>query len=50
LRAKAEVALGDRFSLRDFHDAVLTAGAVPLDVLDMLVGDWLTHETARLAA
>jgi uncharacterized protein (DUF885 family) len=50
LRAKAEVALGDRFSLRDFHDAVLTAGAVPLDVLDMLVGDWLDRETARLAA
>jgi uncharacterized protein (DUF885 family) len=50
LRAKAEAALGDRFSLRDFHDAVLTAGAVPLDVLDMLVGDWLDRETSRLAA
>ncbi|QMW23789.1 DUF885 domain-containing protein [Sandaracinobacteroides saxicola] len=50
LRARAEAALGDRFSIRDFHDAVLTAGAVPLDVLDMLVEDWLARETGRLAA
>jgi uncharacterized protein (DUF885 family) len=50
LRTKAEAALGDRFLLRDFHDAVLTAGAVPLDVLDSLVGDWIDQETVRLAA
>lgn len=32
-RAKAEKALGDRFNLRAFHDAVLELGSVPLPVL-----------------
>ncbi len=50
LRAKAEAALGDRFTHRDFHDAVLSAGAVTLPVLEDLVEDWLARETATLAA
>jgi len=33
IRDKAKKALGDRFSLRDFHNIVLTTGMVPLDVL-----------------
>lgn len=33
-RAKAEKALGDRFNIRAFHDAVLELGSVPLPVLD----------------
>jgi uncharacterized protein (DUF885 family) len=33
LRDKAKKALGDRFSLRDFHNTVLRTGTVPLDVL-----------------
>jgi uncharacterized protein (DUF885 family) len=33
LRDKVKKALGDRFSLRDFHNMVLTMGTVPLDVL-----------------
>jgi len=32
-RAKAEKALGDKFNLRAFHDAVLEEGSVPLPVL-----------------
>ena len=34
LREKAKQALGERFSLRDYHNLVLTTGVVPLDVLE----------------
>ncbi len=34
LRAKAEKALGPKFDIRDFHEAVLSQGALPLDVLE----------------
>jgi uncharacterized protein (DUF885 family) len=37
LREKARAALGDRFSLRAFHDLVLSTGTVPLPVLEQQV-------------
>ncbi|HVV66353.1 MAG TPA: DUF885 family protein [Rhizomicrobium sp.] len=36
-RAKAEAALGDKFNIRAFHDAVLALGSVPLPVLEARV-------------
>lgn len=41
LRARSEAALGDDFSLRDFHEVVMTAGGVTLPLLDELVDAWI---------
>ncbi len=40
-RAKAEAALGARFNLRAFHDAVLATGSVPLPVLEEQLDAWI---------
>ena len=40
-RAKAEKALGDRFNLRAFHDAVLALGSVPLPVLTARIDQFI---------
>jgi uncharacterized protein (DUF885 family) len=34
LRERAERELGEKFDIRDFHDAILMTGGVPLDMLD----------------
>jgi uncharacterized protein (DUF885 family) len=34
LRELAETELGDRFDIREFHDALLTGGSMPLDILE----------------
>lgn len=41
LRRRATVELGDKFDLRSFHDAVLASGAVPLDVLEGNIANWI---------
>jgi uncharacterized protein (DUF885 family) len=47
LRRRAEAQLGTRFRHRDFHAAVMSAGAVTLPVLDDLVNDWLQRQAGE---
>ncbi|HAV37888.1 MAG TPA: hypothetical protein DCX52_16305 [Massilia sp.] len=47
LRDKAKSELGAKFSLPAFHDMVLSAGSVPLDVLGQLVDGWIAKEKAK---
>jgi len=41
LRAKAQAALGAKFSLKEFHNVVLRAGNVPLAVLEQVIDDYI---------
>jgi uncharacterized protein (DUF885 family) len=41
LREKAKTALGDKFSLREYHNAVLNTGTVPLEILERQVDAWI---------
>lgn len=47
LRLRAERALGDRFDLRDFNDAVLATGSVPLTALEARMDEWMRRQQAR---
>lgn len=49
LRDKAKTALGDKFDIRDYHDVVLKNGAVPLDVLEQLVDQYIADKKATQA-
>ena len=46
LREYAKDQLGDKFSLSNFHDEVLGAGALPLDVLSARVHEWVATQKA----
>ncbi|HEU5350713.1 MAG TPA: DUF885 domain-containing protein [Terracidiphilus sp.] len=46
LRAKAEKELGPKFDIRAFHDEVLSAGSIPLDMLTDRVEAWITAQKA----
>ena len=50
LRDRAEKALGDRFDIRAFHDAILGGGAMPLELLDARVDAWIEQAKADIAA
>jgi len=41
IRTRAEQALGDRFNVRDFHDALLVDGPLPLNLLDQRMDAWI---------
>jgi len=42
LREKAKKALGADFRLAEFHNAVLKNGAVPLDILEEIINDYIS--------
>ena len=44
LRQYAKDQLGDKFSLSNFHDEVLGAGALPLDVLSVRIHEWVAAQ------
>jgi uncharacterized protein (DUF885 family) len=46
LRAEAEKKLGDKFDIRDFHDAVLAHGSVPLFVLEKNMKRFIEQKSA----
>ena len=45
LREQARAELGEAFDIRRFHDAVLLAGALPLDLLEARIEAWIAAET-----
>jgi len=47
LREKAERELGADFDIREFHDAVLTGGGLPLDILRRRIDDYIADVKAR---
>jgi uncharacterized protein (DUF885 family) len=50
LRDRARREIGDGFDIREFHDAVLLSGAVPLDVLEQNVNRWIAAKKATVSA
>ncbi len=46
LRARAQQELGPRFDIRKFHDAILSAGSLPMDMLDARINRWIKREQA----
>jgi len=48
IRRKAEAALGDKFDLRHFHDAILSDGTLPLSLLEAKMLKWISvQQTAK---
>lgn len=44
LRASAESQLGDEFDIREFHDQLLSTGAVPLSVMEAEMNAWIEEK------
>lgn len=47
LREKAKNKLGDQFELKEFHNVVLKNGAVPLDILEEIIDEYISTNLAN---
>ena len=43
-REKAQQALGETFSIKEFHNVILRTGSVPLEVLAQVIDEWITQQ------
>jgi uncharacterized protein (DUF885 family) len=48
LREKAKKALGDKFSIREYHNVVLDTGTVPLDLLERQVDAYIRSKGGKV--
>ncbi|MDZ7588536.1 MAG: DUF885 domain-containing protein [Parasphingorhabdus sp.] len=44
LRERSKAALGDKFTLGDFHDVILKSGPVPLQIMEERIDAWIARE------
>jgi len=47
LRERAKQELGDKFDIRAYHDEVLGAGALPMNVLEERINAWIAAEKKK---
>lgn len=47
LRQRAQTELGSRFDIKAFHDEILNAGALPLDLLESRILAWIARVKGR---
>ena len=47
LRDRASHALGPKFDIRAFHDAILSEGPLPLDILEIRINIWIDQQKRR---
>jgi uncharacterized protein (DUF885 family) len=45
LRDEAKSQLGDKFDLKSFHDEILNGGAMPLELLEQRVEEWIKNQS-----
>jgi len=48
LRQLAKDAMAEKFDIRAFHDEVLDGGALPLNVLDERVTEWVNTQRSAM--